>query len=158
MRVKQVLLGVLSIIGLLFASATPAAAAADDRDTSEPTGALTVILRGAGATTDHDKDGDSDTATKSDKTGVLFQVLKNFRGEDDRQLVRITVSVDGPGTAYDSTSTREVSFTDGDGISNLKSLFQVKNGTPLGEYDVTVSAAATETATATGSFVVQPSK
>lgn len=141
--------GLGGAVALALAATAAPAAAAEATSTSEPSGTLTVTLR-AGSTTDRDGDGDIDTATKGDKITYVDQVLKNFVGDDDQETVTITETIDGPGTADDSVRTREVTLTDGDSIVGFpQKPFQVKSDTPAGEYDVTVTASAAETATAT---------
>lgn len=83
-------------------------------------------------------------------------MLKNFVGEDDQETVTITETVDGPGTANDSVRTREVALTDGDSVVGFpEKPLKVKGDTPLGNYDITVTATAAETASATVTVVVQ---
>lgn len=157
-------LGRIAVAGLVVAvlsvGLAPAARADTQRAGSEPAGHI-WLTSSSGATTDRDKDGDFNTLTHADK-GVLFYSV--FNQAEFAQPVRITVSLDGPGTAQDVVLLDQV-FDLGPGCEfggpvcsgSQQGSFQFmvsRKDWPEGSYGLSVTGSASESATVVSTFTV----
>lgn len=149
---------VLLVVGLSFGLA-PAAQADTQWAQSEPNGHI-WLSASSGATTDRDKDRDFNTLTQADK-GILHYSV--FNQAEFAQPVRITVSLDGPGTAQDAVLVDEV-FDLGPRCQPGTVCTDAQQGTfrfkinqskwPAGGYSLTVTGSGSESATAISTFTV----
>ena len=145
-RVRTPMLLVL-LIALAVAVWSSVASATTSSVRSEPNGDLRVTVS-AGSVTDRDRDGDPDTATKNDTASLFFAVVNQSAVT---QTVRIDYVLDGPGTGLDKALTKSV-VLEPNGIHQEREELKLRQGTPLGQYALTVTASGTETATASGTF------
>lgn len=148
----------LLVVALSFGLA-PAAQADTQRAESGPEGHI-WLTSSSGATTDRDRDRDFNTLTQADK-GIFFYSV--FNQAEFPQPVRITVSVDGPGTAQDAVLLDEV-FELGPACQPGGVCTDSQQGTfrfkvmrrdwPAGGYALHVTASGSESATAVSTFTV----
>lgn len=118
---------------------------------SEPNGDVRVTVS-VGAQTDKDHDGDIDTAIQGDTVSLFFAVVNQ---SDITQTMTVAYALDGPGTALDRAFTIEVVLEPG-GIHQEREELRIQKETALGQYTLTVTGSATETASARAGFEVQP--
>jgi hypothetical protein len=134
--------------GLMIGGASVAAASTGTN--TSPNGDLTVSSS-LSSSTDRDRDGNPDTAQAGDTVSGASSVRNNA---STSQTVTVTYTLDAPGTAYDTSHTDQLTL--GAGESSTYALTLVLNGRfPEGLYQLTTTATAGETASATGSILVQ---
>lgn len=155
---------VLGLVVSLFLALAPLAQADNQRASSEPNGDI-FVSSSSGALTNRDKDGDFNTLTQADKGSLHYSV---FNQAESAQTVRVTVTLDGPGTVQDATLVDEnVALgpscpqdgslcTDGtqDGFE-----FKVRSKDwPAGTYSLSVTGSGSETLTVVSTFTVAYNK
>ncbi len=91
---------VLVAIAAVLIVALPASAA-ESEAVSQPNGDF-VLFVNVRSDTDRDRDGNNNTATHADRLFGFADVCRRF---DVPSIVQYEVTVDGPGTAADRTST-----------------------------------------------------
>lgn len=152
---------VVFVVAAASLGAASAAEADTQRAQSEPNG-LVWLTSSSGATTDRDRDRNFNTLTQADR-GIFFYSV--FNQAETAQPVRITVSVDGPGTAQDAVLLDEV-FDLGPACQPGGVCTDSQQGTfsfkvnerdwPAGGYSlqVTGTGTGTESATAISTFTI----
>jgi hypothetical protein len=143
--------GFIAALALLLATVGGASAwASTSRVDSEPNGDIALLVSLGCQGTNRDKDDDFNTCANGDTIGMLHSVANTT---DAAQAVRIDGVFDGPGTEYDRTFTQTVEIPAND-LINVHDELRVKNGTPLGDYTLTITAAGTETASTSAGVTV----
>lgn len=143
-------LALATVVATLLALAAPAAATGQET-TSEPSGDFFIRV-GVGATTDKDRDGDRDTATKPDKLFSQITVCQHFRQD---QTVQLAITIDAPGTEFDRQLSRTADLVRFSCIGTFFIEDKVKNKWESGIYTVTVDATnGTDQATVSGSVAI----
>jgi hypothetical protein len=150
---------VVFVVAAASLGAASAAEADTQRAQSQPNG-LVWVTSSSGATTDRDRDGNFNTLTQADR-GIYFYSV--FNQAQTAQPVRITVSVDGPGTARDAVLLDQV-FDLGPACQPGGICTDSQQGTftfkvnekdwPAGVYSLRVTGTGTESATAVSTFTV----
>ena len=146
------------VLGVALLVLPPIAAADTVRAVSAPNGDVGATSS-SGATTNKDKDGDFNTVTQSDRLGVYWGVFNHVALA---QTIRITVVLDGPGTAGDMTLIDEDVFfgpwtpSPGSTIAQDFTEIQVRRKDwPAGTYSLSVTGSgSSESVTATSTFTV----
>ena len=147
----------LVTLGVALLALPPIAAADTVIARSAPNGDVTATSS-SGSSTDKDKDGDFNTLTQADQLGLFWAVSNNSA---TAQTIRITVVLDGPGTARDMTLVDENVFfgpwtpEQGSTMEQDRFEFQVKRKDwPAGPYFLSVTGSGSESVTATSTFTI----
>lgn len=115
-------------------------------------------MSSSGSVTDKDKDSDFNTLTQGDRLSLFYSVANHSA---TAQTIRVTVVLDGPGTARDVTlvdedvSLRGHQPVGGSDFVQGRFEFQVKHKDwPEGVYSLRVTGSGSETVTATSTFTI----